>query len=314
MYYVGVDLGGTNIAVGIYDENLDLLYKTSVPTRSERTDKEIVDNMSELVKEVAAHENIDLKDIKSVGVGSPGSVDYKNGVIVYSNNLKFTNTPVRKWMEEKLGIPVYVENDANCAALGEAMKGATKDANHSVMITIGTGIGGGVIIDKKIYSGFNGAGGELGHTVINMDGPVCTCGRKGCWETYGSATALIKQTYDAAIKNPDSMLGKLIDGDFEKVSGKSSFDTMKQGCPVGTKVVEDYIYYFGTGIANMINIFRPDMLVIGGGVSKEGDYLLKPLMKVLETNCYGGEVQTEIKIAELGNDAGIIGAAALGKE
>ncbi len=314
MYYVGVDLGGTNIAVGIYNENLDLIYKTSAPTRNERPAKEIVDNMSALVKEVAQHENIDLKDVKSIGVGSPGSVDTKKGIIVYSNNLKFKDTPVKEWMEAELGIPVYIENDANCAALGEAMKGATKDANHSVMITIGTGIGGGVIIDKKIYSGFNGAGGELGHTVINMDGPDCTCGRKGCWETYGSATALIRQTYEAAVKNPDSMLGKQIGGDFDKVSGKSAFETMRAGCPVGAKVVEDYITYFGMGIANMINIFRPDILVIGGGVSKEGDNLLKPLMKVLENNCYGGEVQTEIKIAQLGNDAGMIGAAALGKE
>jgi len=314
MYYIGIDLGGTNIAAGIYDENLELLYKTSVPTRNERTDKEIVDSMTELAKQIMEHEGVDKKDVKSIGIGAPGSIDVKNGVVIYSNNIKFKDTPIRAWMEADLGIPVFIENDANCAALGEATKGATKDADHSVMITLGTGVGGGIIINKKIYSGFDGTGAEIGHTVINFDGEPCNCGRTGCWEAYSSATALIRQTFDAAKANPESILGKAVDGKFENVNGKTAFDAMREGCPVGTSVVEKYINYIAIGAADIINVFKPDMLVIGGGVSKEGDNLVKPLEALLEKYCYGHRVGTQIKIAQLGNDAGIIGAAALGKE
>ncbi len=314
MYYIGIDLGGTNIAAGIYDENLELLYKTSVPTRNERTDKEIVDSMTELSKHVMEHENIDKNDVKAIGIGAPGSIDVKNGVVIYSNNIKFKDTPIRAWMEADLGIPVFIENDANCAALGEAIKGATKDADHSVMITLGTGVGGGIIINKKIYSGFDGTGAEIGHTVINFDGIPCNCGRTGCWEAYSSATALIRQTYEAALNNPDSLLGKAVDGKFENVNGKTAFDAMREGCPVGTAVVEKYIDYIAIGAADIINVFKPDMLVIGGGVSKEGDNLVKPLENLLVKYCYGNRVGTQIKIAQLGNDAGLIGAAALGKE
>lgn len=314
MYYIGIDLGGTNIAAGIYDENLELLYKTSVPTRNERTDKEIVDNMTELAKQLMEHEGVDKKDVKSIGIGAPGSIDIKNGVVIYSNNIKFKDTPIRKWMEADLGIPVFIENDANCAALGEATKGATKDADHSVMITLGTGVGGGIIINKKIYSGFDGTGAEIGHTVINFDGEPCNCGRTGCWEAYSSATALIRQTYEAATKNPDSILGKAVGGSFENVNGKTAFDAMREGCPIGTEVVEKYINYIAIGAADIINVFKPDMMVIGGGVSKEGDNLVKPLEALLEKYCYGHRVGTQIKTAQLGNDAGLIGAAALGKE
>lgn len=314
MYYIGIDLGGTNIAAGIYDENLELLYKTSVPTRNERTDKEIVDSMTELSKHVMEHENIDKNDVKAIGIGAPGSIDVKNGVVIYTNNIKFKDTPIKAWMEADLGIPVFIENDANCAALGEAIKGATKDADHSVMITLGTGVGGGIIINKKIYSGFDGTGAEIGHTVINFDGIPCNCGRTGCWEAYSSATALIRQTYEAALNNPDSLLGKAVDGKFENVNGKTAFDAMREGCPVGTAVVEKYIDYIAIGAADIINVFKPDMLVIGGGVSKEGDNLVKPLETLLVRYCYGNRVGTQIKIAQLGNDAGLIGAAALGKE
>ena len=315
MYYLGIDLGGTNIAAGLVDENFNIVHKDSIPTNAgSRNDKEVVKDMAYICKKILKDTNTDVSQVKWIGVGSPGTCDVENGVIIYANNIAFRDTPIRKWIQEEIDLPVYIDNDANCAALGEAYAGATKDAEHSVMITIGTGLGGGVIINKKIYSGFNSSGGELGHSIIMLDGEMCSCGRKGCWEAYGSATALKSQTYKAAMANPDSMLYKMIDGKEENVSGKTAFDAMRAGDPVATEVVNQYIKYFAAGIVNMINIFQPEILVIGGGVSKEGDYLIKPLMKYVEAERYSRDVpQTVIKTAILGNDAGIIGAAALGK-
>lgn len=313
MYYLGIDLGGTNIAAGLVDENFKIVHKDSIPTNADREDKAIVKDMAYLCKKILEDTKTDVSEVKWIGVGSPGTCDSKNGVLIYTNNIPFRNTPIRQWIQEEIDLPVYIDNDANCAALGEAYAGATKDAEHSVMVTIGTGLGGGIIINKKIYSGFNFAGAEIGHTCIEIDGEQCNCGRKGCWEAYASATALKSQTVKAALANPDSIVYEMIEGNPDNVSGKTAFDAMRKGCPVGTRVVSDYIEYFAAGVVNMINIFQPEILVIGGGVCKEGDYLIKPLMKYVEANRYSRDVaQTEIKVAELGNDAGIIGAAALG--
>ena len=315
MYYLGIDLGGTNIAAGLVDENFNIVHKDSIPTNAQgRDDRAIVKDMVYICKKILKDTDTDVSEVKWIGVGSPGTCDIKNGNIIYSNNIPFRNTPIRKWIQEELDLPVYIDNDANCAALGEAYAGATKDAEHSVMITIGTGLGGGVIINRKIYSGFNSSGGELGHTVIVFDGEKCSCGRKGCWEAYGSANALKSQTYKAVMENPESILYNMCEGKAENISGKTSFDAMRAGCPVGKAVVDQYIKYFAVGIVNMINIFQPEILVIGGGVSKEGDYIIKPLMKYIEAERFSRDVpQTEIRTAQLGNDAGIIGAAALGK-
>lgn len=311
--YLGVDLGGTNIAVGLVDEDFNIVYKDSIPTGAHRTDREIVRDMALLCHKVLTDTSTSISQVEWIGIGSPGTPDVEKGEIVYTNNINMRNTPVRKWMQEDIPLPVYIENDANCAALGEVYAGATKGIDNSLMITIGTGIGGGIIINKKIYSGFNYAGGELGHTVIIMDGEKCTCGRDGCWEAYGSANALKRQTLEAVLKNPDSRLNELIENNPENISGKTAFDAMREGCPVGTAVVEQYIKYFATGLIDMINIFQPEVLVIGGGVCKEGEYLLVPLKKLIEQGVYSRDVkQTQIRVAQLGNDAGIIGAAALG--
>ena len=215
-------------------------------------------------------------------------------------------------IQEKINVPVYLGNDADCAALGEAYAGATKDADNSVMITIGTGIGGGIIINKKIYNGFNSCGGELGHMVINSNGEMCGCGRRGCWEAYGSATALIRQTKEAIKNNPDSILAKTA---VSEVNGKTAFDAMHLGCPVGTAVVEKFVEYFSTGVTNIINIFQPEVVVIGGGVSKEGKPFTDMIMKYVSRERYGetsGLPKTTVCTAILGNNAGVIGAALLG--
>lgn len=315
MYYVGIDLGGTKIAAGLVDEDGKLIHKDSVPTHRERTADEIIKDMSMLSLKVVKDAGVDLHNVKAIGIGAPGTPNTKEGTIVYANNLNFRNVPVRSEMQKYINLPVYVENDANCAALAESVAGAAKGTEHSVTITLGTGVGGGVVINGKVYSGFNNAGAELGHILLISDGEPCTCGRRGCWESYASATACINQTRAAALKNPYSLINKLIGGDLSKIDAKTAFDAAKQGDAVALEVVRQYIWYVAEGITDVINSFMPEVLVIGGGVSKEGEYLLEPLRHIVFNSIYSREdvPRTRIVAAEMGNDAGIIGAAMLGR-
>jgi glucokinase len=271
--------------------------------------------MASLSLKVINDAGVSIDQVRNIGVGSPGTPNCEEGILVYSNNLNFRNVPLRAEMQKYVNLPVFLDNDANCAALAESVAGAAKGVKHSVTITLGTGIGGGVIIDGKIYSGFNYAGAEIGHTVIVCDGEQCTCGRKGCWEAYASATALIRQTSKAAEENPQSLINKLIEGDFSRIDAKTAFDAAKQGDETGERVVRQYIKYIAEGLINAINTFMPEIVVIGGGVCKEGEYLLKPLRELVSAGVYSREEvpQTQIRTAQMGNDAGIIGAAMLGK-
>lgn len=317
MYYLGIDLGGTNIVAGVVDEKGSIIVKASCKTSVPRTMEAICDDMTAVA--LKALESADMKksDIKYVGIGAPGAVNSDTGIIEFANNFGFHNWEIVRMMEERLGIKVYVENDANAAAYGEYQVGAAKDANDAVVITLGTGVGGGIIVDGMIYSGSNYAGAEVGHTVIQHNGRLCTCGRRGCWEAYSSATGLINMTKEAiAIQQaPNYLLYKLVDGDPNKVTGKTAFDAAKQGCPLAQEVVKMYIDYLGCGLVNIINVFQPEILCIGGGISREGDYILAPLQKIIERDRYTkhNDNQTKLCIAELGNDAGVIGAAFLGK-
>lgn len=313
--YIGIDLGGTNIAAGLVNENCEIIAKKSIPTHAERPVAEIVADMASLARELAAEAGLKDSDIRWVGIGAPGTVDAKNGVIVYANNIGFLNTPVAELFRTHFDVPVYLGNDANCAALGEAYAGAAKGCDSAVMITLGTGLGGGIIINHRIYAGFNGAGGELGHMVIVKDGVPCTCGRKGCWEAYSSATALIRMTVEAMQRDTEkkSLLWEMTGG-IDKVSGKSAHAAAARGDAIAKGVTTMYEEYLASGIANIINIFQPEVLCIGGGVSHEGDNLLNPLKELVAKEVYtrSGE-QTQLKIATLGNNAGIVGAAMLGK-
>lgn len=312
--YIGIDLGGTNIAVGLVDDGGKIIYKDSLPTGRERHYSQIIKDMAELSLKVIVDSGNRLDDVKAIGIGSPGTPDKENGVLVYTNNLDFNYVPMREEMQKHIKLPVFLDNDANCAALAEAVTGAAKGTKHSITITLGTGVGSGIVIDGKIYSGFNDSGAELGHTVICIDGEQCTCGRKGCWEAYASATALIRQTKEAVRTNPDSLINKMIEGNTENVSGKTAFEAARQGDEAGKMVVENYIKYIAEGLVNTINIFQPNVVVIGGGICKEGDYLLNPLREFIKKNVYCKQVeQTRIETAVLGNDAGIIGAAMLGR-
>lgn len=314
MYSLGIDLGGTNIAVGVVNENNEIVLKGSVPTGADREISFVIDDMAKLCKKLIADTGLTIDDIAHAGVASPGTVNPETGVVVYANNLKMSHVPLAKMLSERTGIKeVYLANDADAAAYGEAIAGAAKGAKDSVMITLGTGVGGGIIIDGKIYSGFNHAGGELGHTVIEKDGRPCSCGRKGCWEAYSSATGLVKMTKEKMQECPDSKMWEISEGTLEKAGGKTAFKAARMGDAAGKAVVDSYVSYLACGLTNMINIFQPEILSIGGGVCNEGDYLLDPVKKLVFSECYSrdGVPQTDIRIAKLGNDAGIIGAAAL---
>ncbi len=315
MYYLGIDLGGTNIAVGIVDENYNIVLKGSVPTLAQREITCVIDDMAALCKKLIADAGLTVDDIEHAGIASPGTVNSKEGIIEYSNNLKMKQLPIVKMLSERTGIKnIFVANDADAAAYGEAVAGAAKGVANSVMITLGTGVGGGIIIDGKIYSGFNHAGGELGHTVIEKDGRPCSCGRRGCWEAYSSATGLVRMTREKMNECPDSKMWTLSDGSIENAGGKTAFKAARAGDAAGKEVVDAYVSYLACGLTNMINIFQPEIISIGGGVCNEGDYLLSPVKEIVAREVYTREAttkQTDIRIAKLGNDAGIIGAAAL---
>lgn len=320
MYYLGIDLGGTNIAAGIVNDKYEIIKKKSTPTLANRDGKLIIKDMAELCRSLISECGLTLDDIAYAGIASPGTANSETGVVEYANNLPFKNFPIADLLKEYLGIDkVYIENDANAAAKAEAIAGAARGAKYSVMITLGTGLGGGIVLDGKVYSGFNHAGAELGHIVIQKDGKQCTCGRKGCWETYSSATGLTNMTKEHVLKaraeGRKTIIEDMIDGNIDNCNARVSFAAMKQGDEVGKEIVDEYISYLASGIATIINIFQPNVLSIGGGVCGEKDYLLKPLLEEVFGQTYtksGMSNQTQIKIAELGNDAGIVGAAVLG--
>ncbi len=320
MYTIGVDLGGTNIAVGLCDESLKIVDKGSVPTKANREAELIIKDMAELTKKIIERNGLSLTDIEYVGIAAPGTVNSKTGIVEYSNNLPFLNFPIAEVFKKFLPVSrVIIANDANAAALAEALAGAAKDTKNSVMITLGTGVGGGVIIDGKIFDGgVNCAGAELGHTVIVAGGRQCSCGRLGCWEAYSSATGLAAMTREKMTELKIKRIPSLLfdeEAREGKVSARTAFSAMKKGDAAGKEIVDKYIFYLAEGITNMINIFQPEVLSIGGGVCNEKDYLTKPLIELVTRDQYTrtNPNKTKIVTAVLGNDAGIIGAAGLGK-
>lgn len=314
MYTIGIDLGGTNIVASVVDADYNIVSTAKVKTNSPRSAESIFDDIAAISKQAVKDANITMADIHSVGLGTPGTVN-SNGDIEYSNNLRFENVPAKQMLIDRLGVEnVFVANDANCAALGEAYAGCGNGCKNFVAVTLGTGVGSGIIIDGKIITGVNNAGGECGHTVIVMDGEPCSCGRKGCWEAYASASALIRETKEAMDANPDSAMHKIAEKE-GKVNGKTAFDAMRLGDEAGCKVVDQYERYIACGISNIINALQPEIVCVGGGISAEGETLLVPVRKYVEEDRYSmnSSAQTKIVKAELGNDAGVIGAAILGR-
>lgn len=315
MYYLGIDLGGTNVAAGVVNGEMKLVHKTSIPTEAAKGADHVIARIVEAAKLAVKESGIPMEEIASIGIGTPGAVDPEKGVVVFANNLSFRNTPLADLVGASFpGKKVFIENDANVAAWAEAKCGAAAGVKDSVTVTLGTGVGGGMILNGQLYSGFNHAGGELGHIVINEGGRQCTCGRKGCWEAYASVSGLIKTTKEHMEKNKNSLMWKIAGGNLDNVNGLTSFDAMRKGDEEAQKVVDEYLHSVATGIGDIMNMLQPEIICIGGGISKEGDYLLQPVKKLIEDETYSrfNEKSTQIKIAKLGNDAGIIGAALLG--
>ena len=313
MYNIGIDLGGTNIVASVVNEDYRILGTGKTPTSTPRSADEIFDDIAAMCREAMDKAGVTINDISSIGMGTPGTVN-EDGVIEFANNLGFNNVPARDMLKERLGeLPVFIANDANCAALGEAYAGCGNGSKNFVAVTLGTGVGSGVIVDGKIVTGVNFAGGECGHMVIMVDGEACTCGRRGCWEAYASATALIRQTKEAMEKYPDSVMHELAKAE-GKVSGRTAFDAMRKGDIAGIEVVDNYIKYVACGLINIVNALQPEIICVGGGICNEGDTLMTPLKRFVQAERYSihSKIQTKIMKAELGNDAGVIGAALLG--
>lgn len=316
MKYVGVDIGGTNLKAGLVDENGVLLATQKMKVASIADDDGLAWTVASLVQELAHTVNISVSDVASVGVGVPGTVEIRSGSINYTCNLPLRNVPLRKLFHRYLSIPLYIENDANCAALAEFLVGAGRDSKRFVTITLGTGVGAGIVHNGKIYHGANGMAGEVGHMVIQRGGLPCPCGRHGCWEQYASATALKRMTAAALAAHPDSILAQVVAENDGRVSGQSAFIAARRGDPVGQQVCDEYVDYLACGVVNVVNIFQPDTLAIGGGVSNEAEeQLLLPVQQRVarESIPCGRDRRTRIVKAELGNRAGLIGAALLGK-
>ena len=312
-YRIGIDLGGTNIKVGLVDQEYRIMATHSVPTRPERPYQEVIQDMAEACKTVLDEAGVALSEVVALGIGSPGCIDAVNGVVVFAANLNWEMVPVLDTLRTYFDLPMGLSNDANCAALGEVTAGAAKDCANALMITLGTGVGGGVVLDHKIVEGGHAGGMELGHTLLVADGEQCTCGRRGCFEAYCSATALIRETRRAAEAHPDSMLNEYCGGDLAKLDGIAPFSCAQKGDAAAQEVVTRYIRYLGDGIVDLVNIFRPDVVLLSGGVCNQGKNLTDPLNEYIRQYCFAGGrafIPPVIR-ATLGNTAGIIGAAAL---
>lgn len=309
-YYVGIDLGGTFIKGGIVDDLGNILTSQKVPTQREMGEERVADNIASLVLSLLEEIRLSKDEVEGIGLGVPGMIDSKRGVVVYSNNLPWKDVPLGEMLYKRTSLPVKMANDANVAALGETKFGGAKDYENVVMITLGTGVGGGIVIDGKLFEGNESAGAEMGHQVILAKGEPCTCGRRGCFEAYSSATALIRDTKRAMEQHPDSKMWEI--GSIDEVTGITPFAYQDKDC-YAKEVIDNYIYMLATGIVNIANVFRPEAVLLGGGVCAQGDALILPLKKIVEEEIYAGKIGPKVEIvkATLENSAGIVGAAAL---
>ncbi len=310
MYYIGIDVGGTKIKAGLVGDDGEISRRCEIETGAGRAAAEIAADISALAEKLA----VGIKnEIRAIGIGLPGAVSNKTGEVLFTPNVNFGRFPLASVVEKAVGIPVYLGNDADCAALGEYAM-LKEPVENMILVTLGTGIGGGLILGGKLYTGANGIAGEIGHSMVRLGDRVCGCGRRGCFEAYGSVTALISDTRRFAEENPESNVRKALGENFENLSGKSAFDLAKKGDPDAQKIVDTWISYIAEGVTDLINILQPSLVLIGGGISKEGDALIVPLRKLVEEKIYKSGVPTaEIRAAATGNDAGLIGAAFLGK-
>ena len=314
MVYVGIDLGGTSIKAGLVDEQGKILCKATCPTLVERGARPVVDDMAKLSLEVIEKGGYTLNDVKAIGIGLPGIQDPRTGIVPFCTNLYWHEVPVIEWMQETIQKPIYIGNDATVAGLAESVAGVSAGIENSVFLTLGTGVGGGIVLGGRVYSGTNGVGSELGHMITVIDGEPCTCGNRGCWERYASATALIRMGREAAEKHPESLIATSVNGKLDDITAKTVIDAAKAGDAVANEVFERYVYYLCAGLVNIINFIDPEVIVLGGGVSHAGQFLLDAVNRRLPSMVfYKTMPYARVALATLGNDAGIIGAAMLGR-
>lgn len=312
-YYVGVELGVKNIVAGILDKNGKMVRRDTVPTNKDRAFEDIIQDICSLVVTIIKDEAIELKNVKYIGIGCPGIIDNLNGIVIKNYTLGFNNAHIRSEIQKHINLPVYVENDANCVTIAEYLLGAAYGTSSSLVIKVGVGIGGGIIIDGGIFNGFNFGGTEFGHMVIDHNGRTCTCGRKGCWEQYVSATALINQTKQLIAENPNSILASMVKDNTIQITELTVFDAAKAGDETAKKLCSEYLDYFAEGLANIVNLLMPEVVVIAGPISKLGNTLVNPLVELLRERIYCREVNIpDFKMSELGNAGIVVGAAMLG--
>ena len=314
MYYIGLDVGGTTFKAGVVTEDGRIVHKDAMPTGIERPYQEIIADMAALCKKVAEDAGIPMSEIKSIGVGVPGLFDNKTGMIPFCTNLGWHDIPFVAEMKKHLDTPVYGDNDATVAGLAESVAGVSAGIKDSVFLTLGTGVGGGIIIDGKPYSGAHGCGSEIGHMMIKMGGELCTCGNYGCFERYASATAIIREARKAIVEYPESSMLAACGGDPEKLNAKIVIDAARAGDEAAKAVFGGYVQALAVGIINIINMLDPEVIVLGGGVSAAGEFLLNAVREAVKPMVFFKTMPyARIELAQLGNDAGIIGAAMLGK-
>ena len=309
-YRIGVDMGGTAIKAGVVDENMQIICKHSVPTGEGF--ENVVKNIADAAKTVAGMVGLTVEDFPCIGIGTPSCINPNTGNLVFSNNTNWRNVPLRAELEKHLPVPVYIGNDANCAVIGETIAGAGKGHDNVVMLTLGTGVGGGVILGGKLFCGGDGMGAELGHTPIVTGGYPCTCGINGCLEAYASVTALIRYANEAMEAHPESLMNEWVKQNGE-VCGKTVFDCAHEGDAAALAVMDLYTSYVAHGIGGFINVFRPEIVLVGGGISAQGDFLLDPIRSKLAKHVFAYDIigAPEVRAAALGNAAGTIGAAYL---
>lgn len=314
MYYIGIDVGGTNLVAGLVNELGHIFNKVTTPVSRELTAEQFGAELVRMSRRLCEVGEIDPARIESVGIGLPGAVDNKAGLFVQNPNMPFKdkNVPLREMFRKEWDIPVFLGNDANCAAVGEYWAGAAKGCDPAVVVTLGTGIGGGMISNGKLFTGFANAGMEIGHMIIKPNGNLCGCGSRGCWERYGSATALIQLARLEMERDRSSEMWQIVDGDSFKVSGRTPFQAARLGDPAAKRVLHNYLEGLSVGMINLVNILQPEIICLGGGVSNaEDDLLLDPLRELVWHGCFDKNNRVRIEKASLGNNAGVVGAALL---
>ena len=314
MIYIGIDVGGMSIKAGVVDEEGNILFKHACPTGVERGYGAVIRDIAELGIAAVEKSGHSMDEVKAIGIGIPGIMDQRTGIVPFCTNLAWHEVPIIEEMKKYTSVPVYVDNDATVAGLAESVKGVSAGTQSSVFITLGTGVGGGVVINGKVFSGSHGVATEIGHMVTVDGGEECTCGKKGCWERYASATALIREGRKLCAAKPECALMKAVEGDITRIGAKDVIDLAREGDADCAALFDNYVHHLVVGLANLINLYDPEVFVLGGGVSHAGEFLLNAVRAKLPQYVFFKTMPyARVELATLTNDAGIIGAAMLGR-